>query len=339
MATRRALCGLACLAICLSLARPAIGDAGEQVDTRVKDLLVLQAKSKSGVIELTQAVYDKYVTGSSRPYEIIVLADAASLRNQGNLNLGGVFKEYQLAAASLRKGAPKGKVFLTRMELLRDKELFGRFGVVSLPLALRLPSHLPVPASGPVQLKKELALPVHGYPWTAEFFVEVAAELGGFATPSVERSSFLKSRFAPLLTIAVFVGLVMLGFKLYHWQFLRVHTSIYIVGSLLVYWFSTSGTMFIIIRNMPLVHYDPRTHQSKLFLEGQGQLGAEGYIMGSQYMILGLIVAAGTHLLPRLRNEHKRRTWGYILLVAGFLTFRSIMGTFIWKTHMKTEWY
>ena len=28
------------------------------------------------------------------------------------------------------------------------------------------------------------------------------------------------------------------------------------------------GTMFIIIRNMPLVHYDPRTHQSKLFLEG-----------------------------------------------------------------------
>ena len=26
--------------------------------------------------------------------------------------------------------------------------------------------------------------------------------------------------------------------------------------------------MFIIIRNMPLVHYDPRTHQSKLFLEG-----------------------------------------------------------------------
>lgn len=139
--------------------------------------------------------------------------------------------------------------------------------------------------------------------------------------------------------------------------------------------------MFIIIRNMPLVHYDPRTHQSKLFLEGgvgasrrrgveerrrlrtdspisarssthaphtpphpllragQGQLGAEGYIMGSQYMLLGLIVAAGTHLLPRLRDEHKRRTWGYILLVAGFLTFRSIMGTFIWKTHMKTEWY
>ena len=51
----------------------------------------------------------------------------------------------------------------------------------------------------------------------------------------------LSPRFAPLLTIAVFAGLVMLGFKLYHWQFLRVHTSIYIVGSLLVYWFSTSG--------------------------------------------------------------------------------------------------
>lgn len=83
--------------------------------------------------------------------------------------------------------------------------------------------------------------------------------------------------------------------------------------------------------NLPQLHPLLRT--------GQGQLGAEGYIMGSQYMILGLIVAAGTHLLPRLRDEHKRRTWGYILLVAGFLTFRSIMGTFIWKTHMKTEWY
>lgn len=94
-----------------------------------------------------------------------------------------------------------------------------------------------------------------------------------------------------------------------------------------------------ILSALPTYGFPSPTSPHPFLRAGQGQLGAEGYIMGSQYMILGLIVAAGTHLLPRLRDEHKRRTWGYILLVAGFLTFRSIMGTFIWKTHMKTEWY
>lgn len=54
--------------------RRVIAMAAHRYIPQVKDLLALQAKSKSGVIELTQAVYDKYVTGSSRPYEIIVLA-------------------------------------------------------------------------------------------------------------------------------------------------------------------------------------------------------------------------------------------------------------------------
>lgn len=110
------------------------------------------------------------------------------------MNLGGVFKEFQLAASTLRARSPSGRVFLMRMELSRDRDLFGRFGVVSLPLAIRVPSSFSIPAHGPVQVKKDMPLDMAAYPWSAEFFVEAAASSGGFETPEVIRTSFLKSR-------------------------------------------------------------------------------------------------------------------------------------------------
>lgn len=97
--------------------------------------------------------------------------------------------------------------------------------------------------------------------------------------------------------------------------------------------------MYIIIRGMPFVQYDPRTRSSNLFLSGQGQLGAEGYIMGTQYLLFGLAVAAGTHLLPRVRDSAARRRLGYVLVAAGALFLRSVMATHRWKTGMSTHWY
>lgn len=97
--------------------------------------------------------------------------------------------------------------------------------------------------------------------------------------------------------------------------------------------------MYIIIRGMPFVQFDQRTRSSNLFLPGQGQLGAEGYIMGTQYLLFGLAVAAGTHLLPRVRDSAARRRLGYALIAGGALLMRSIMGTHHWKTGMTTHWY
>lgn len=52
-------------------------------------------------------------------------ADAVHMRNQGNMKLGQVASEYGLVASTLRKATP-GKVFLTRAEFTREKDLFGK---------------------------------------------------------------------------------------------------------------------------------------------------------------------------------------------------------------------
>lgn len=76
-----------------------------------------------------------------------------------------------------------------------------------------------------------------------------------------------------------------------------------------------------------------------LAVSGQGQLGAEGYIMGSLYLLVGLIVAGATHLLPRIQDTSQRRMFGYVLLITAVFVFRNILGTFVWKTRMETHWY
>lgn len=72
---------------------------------------------------------------------------------------------------------------------------------------------------------------------------------------------------------------------------------------------------------------------------GQGQFGAEGYTMGTMYLVCGLAIAAGTHLLPRVKSGSTRRALGYVLVAAAALSFRAIMGTQIWKNSVRTRWY
>ena len=64
----------------------------------------------------------------------------------------------------------------------------------------------------------------------------------------------------------------------------------------------------------------------------QGQLGAEGFIMGSMYLGFGVSVAALTFAVPKLASESSRRYGAYACIFAAIMLFRQIVSLYTWKT-------
>lgn len=210
--------------------------------------------------------------------------------------------------------------------------------MTSLPYMSIIPPSLPVSAAGPLVLSPSQVKSDGGYPWRAETVVEWAEQVTGVPGGSVHRAALVPSRFVPLLSLGALGAAAALGWRLYHLPLLR-RRELYAVGSLVVFWFSMSGGMYIIIRRMPLMSVDRSTHAAQLFLQGTGQLGAEGYIMGSLYLVVALSAITVTHALPRVRDATTRRNAAYACVVVAGLALRTIMNTHVWKTGTRPTWY
>lgn len=147
-----------------------------------------------------------------------------------------------------------------------------------------------------------------------------------------------RSRFLPLFTLMVVAAMGWVGYKLYQSPIMQ-WTPLYIVGCLVVYWFSVSGGMYNIIRDVPMVGYNSRERKAVMFISGQGQMGAEGFIMGTLYLLSGLTVMACTKVLPSIKDDGTRRTVAYALVLLGFMLYNWVSSTHLWKLHINTFFY
>ncbi len=72
---------------------------------------------------------------------------------------------------------------------------------------------------------------------------------------------------------------------------------------------------------------------------GQGQLGAEGFIMGTLYSSFGLAAAGLVSLVPRMKDKQSQRVVGYGLLFVMLRAYRFVVSNHHWKTGLTTHWY
>ena len=80
--------------------------------------------------------------------------------------------------------------------------------------------------------------------------------------------------------------------------------------------------------------------QVQMFLpQAQGQLGAEGFIMGSLYTACGLSVAALTWLAPNIKDRTMQRGISYLAILVGFVSFYQVISNYRWKTGYNIKWY
>lgn len=147
-----------------------------------------------------------------------------------------------------------------------------------------------------------------------------------------------RSPFLPVFVL-LFLGVACtVAYKISQSPIMQWH-PLYIAGGLFIYWFSVSGGMFNIIRGVPLVGLDPRTREPKAFVQGNGQMGAEGFTMGSLIMVFGLLIAGFTRYVPTIEHAKQRRVTAYAFMVVGLLVFNWITGTHLWKTRIFTKFY
>lgn len=308
----------------------------------METLLSLRQKSKTGIVDLTTGIFDQVFAGKSRNFYTLVLADHQQYRQQGKAHLAKVWKEYELAAktfADSNADQPSfNSLILARVQYPAASDVFARLGVQGLPFAAIIPPTLPIKEGALVKIPAENVMSADNYPWTAEAFGTFIAEQTGLKFGEVLRPQSFAKRMAPLLGLAL-LAFMAFGVRVaYSLAFLR-NSALYSSGALFVWWFAVSGGMHNIIRQVPMLGYDPRTRSAIVFLPGQGQFGMEGFIMGTLYISIGLIAMAAVTLLPSIENKKTRTKAAYTLLGIGALNFRLISAGHLWKTHLEVYWY
>lgn len=116
---------------------------------------------------------------------------------------------------------------------------------------------------------------------------------------------------------------------------------LYAVGALAVFWFATSGGLFMIIRKVPMYQgVDLMSESSHWFQAGpQGQLGIEGFYMGSLYLGFSLGLAFLTYVVPHIKAPPVKRLVSYLVVIAVLLLLQKVFGMLVWKNGYRVRYY
>ncbi|KAL3699815.1 hypothetical protein R1sor_017837 [Riccia sorocarpa] len=268
--------------------------AGTLNDDRINDLLHMQARSTDGVIRLDDELLRKYANPSPepRPYSLIFFFDALQLRDNSELKLEELRREYAVAATTYVKGrnGGSGKVFFCELEFKQAQASFAAFGVNTLPHIKHLP-----PGSG--SLKEADEMEQTDSHRTAEGMISFVESKTNVKVGVVERPPAVSTK-----QLVIFAG------------------------GLIV------TAPFVIKRIMAK---DTVLHDSKFWCVGAGsgmQLGAEGFIVGALYSVVGVLLAFVTHFLHEIRSKAAQRFVMLLVMAIGFTAVRKVISLDHWKT-------
>lgn len=307
-------------------------------------MLDAQRNSDTGYITLSPESFNHLLEGSSRPYSVYVFGDSKNLRSSKHLSLAERLKAFGTvgkAFVSTNAGSDfEDKAVFVRLVFESAKDSFGRLGVKGLPYLVHIPPKLEINPGASITLPPGNTMAAGSLEeWGAVQIASFVMSTSGIS-PGDMKELGVKER-SPFLPVFVLLFLAAAIFVAYHLSQSEImkHKSLYAIGSIVVFWFSVSGGMFNIIRGVPLVGMDPRTRQPTAFIRGGGQMGAEGFTMGTLVVAFGLLAAGFTHIVPYIENKKSRRTVSYGIIVVAFLVFNWLSGAHLWKTSLRTFFY
>ncbi|CAD7704795.1 unnamed protein product [Ostreobium quekettii] len=328
----------AALALLLVAALACASGDGDPDAEEVAGLLRLQRSSSDGVIHFSPTLFAKYATSARRPYSLVFMLTARHLMDKPSLKLKQLRAEFGLAASAYRgqhgAGDAAGRVFFAEMEFRESKEIFERLGADSLPFIFHVAPGFAVGRSGPIGVPEgdRMSMKDHPkYPWPAEAIAEFVAAKTGLGVDEIERRSILQSPFFGILALVTLFAGAGVAYRLYYMSWVR-HPLIYLSGTLAVCWFATSGGMFNIIRNVPFALPKPDGKVEYFYPGHSQQLGAEGFVMGTLYLLFAGATVAMTYGVPMLESKNGRRAAFYTAVMVAFLTLRQVVQNYQWKT-------
>lgn len=304
-------------------------------DERVLELSHLQGTSADGVIELDSESFDKFTSGSRRPYQLIVFLGAKHLMDKPKLHLRELRQDYGLTAKAHRdrfqRSEPEGKLFFAELNFERKtEEVFRRLGAQSL-FIFRLSSTMNVSPGGTIKLRDQDILKPETQPVNVDQLVSFVRDRAGIDIGKVEKPTVFQAWWFPFLAITFLSSLVYTAYKICYADFMK-NMVVYALATLAVYWFSVSGAMHNIIRGMPMVTIDPNTKAPRYFMPGQGQLGTEGFVMGSLYTCVGLAFGLVVYIAPKAKAASTQRMLAYGGIFIAYVCLSQVVGVYSWKT-------
>mmetsp|Transcript_9230 Transcript_9230/g.22853 ORF Transcript_9230/g.22853 Transcript_9230/m.22853 type:complete len:275 (+) Transcript_9230:141-965(+) len=111
------------------------------------------------------------------------------------------------------------------------------------------------------------------------------------------------------------------------------------VGSVAVFWFSTSGIIKCIIHSLPMVIADGRGNAQVFVQDNRNQTMLEGIVMSSAYLVITLCLSLFTFFFPYVKNETVKNVGLYTTFIVGVMGYLYVLDCFEWKSHMTTRIY
>ncbi|CAM6092405.1 unnamed protein product [Calypogeia fissa] len=311
---------------------------GKFNEARVGDLLSRRAQSKDGVIRLDDDSLKRFAIPAPepRPYSLIIFFDALQLRDNAELKLEALRGEYGLVATAYAKANPdSGRVFFTDLEFAKSQSSFQAFGVSTLPSIKHL-------GPGNVSLAEADSMEQGDMFRSADGMVSFVEAKTRQKVGAIERPPAFSKKQLIVLIGGLLVASPFVIKRIMAKDTIMHDPRFWCFNAVLVYFFSVSGGMHNIIRGMPFFTKD-RENPGKLqfFYPGSGmQLGAEGFVVGSLYTLVGLLLAFVTHLLYEIRSKTAQRFFLVVVMGISFIAVRKVVTLDNWKTgyHVHGYW-
>lgn len=303
---------------------------GKFNEARVTDLMNRQAHSKDGVIRLDDDGLKRFAipVPEARPYSLIIFFDATQLRDNPELKLEHLRGEYGLvASAFVRSNPDSGRVFFVDIEFTKSQASFQAFAVSTLPNIKHLQ-----PGNGSLQEAENMEQSEMFR--NAEGMVSFVEAKTRQVVGHIERPPAFSKKQLIVLVGGLLVASPFVIKRIMAKDTIMHDPRFWAFNAVVVYFFSVSGGMHNIIRGMPFFTQD-RNNPGKLqfFYHGTGmQLGAEGFVIGSLYTLVGLLLAFVTHLLHEIRSKTAQRFFMLVIMAISFIAVRKVITLDNWKT-------
>ncbi|KAK9714955.1 hypothetical protein RND81_06G133100 [Saponaria officinalis] len=324
---------------CLLIFSPTM--ASPAADAVVGELIRLRAQSSTGMIRLTDHLFDEITSlPTPRPFSFLVFFDVASLHKRSEIQLITLKSEFSLVSSSFLTNYQNdteslNTLFFFDLEYEDSKHSFSLFDINSLPhIRLVLPHVTDLPSSDKMQPRDFSKL--------AESMSEFIESKTKLTVGPIHRPPPISSKqLAVILATLAILTPVAIKRLIKGDTFLHSY-KIWMLCATFIYFFSVSGTMYTIINKAPMFMVD-RNEQSKLafFYQGSGmQLGAEGFSVGFLYTVVGVLFGFMTHGIVKVKSVMAQRLMMAVVLIISVWAVKKVVYLDNWKTgyDVRSHW-
>ncbi|KAI8467029.1 MAG: hypothetical protein J3K34DRAFT_45760 [Monoraphidium minutum] len=315
MARARPSSQWALAALMLVVASPRLAARAERAaahDKRVEELLKLEAQYPGAPLQFDDDAFKTYALSGSRPYHLVIFGTSAGVmtreyaRKYPALKMRALRNNWLPVARAFKSGPDASKIFLVEMYWETARETFAHLNISMLPYLAVWGPEVGGGAEGepPVRPVALNSTGSYAYPWPPEFIASFISTHTRLTHAPVAETPHALPWYFPLLAL-LGLAAAAAGARLFYWSPLARAAWPWQLAALGMWWFATSGGMFVYIRGMPLMM---RAGSKPVIAleQSEGQLGLEGYLMGSIYILFALLVSSMVYVLPHVKHPRLR---------------------------------